>query len=265
MTPAHLGARGDGVEEIVEWATHDELLDPSHRRGERSWQCMGQRVLSIKSTTRGVAVRAGIHIAEVQKHPTLEIGQDESVSPEQLETLKQRVNDAVHDRLRGAYCKPDEHWLQAVIRRDPSIVGVEQPALREVPAWRPAASEKRWGRGFIDLLGLDGRGDIRVVETKLATNSDDLLILQGLDYFVWASAYADVVRERLGASDNSKIVVHYVAGASPEGNVHLSEHARRHAALLDIPHRFQAVPGWFTDPAKPTATSTLLAPGAVPR
>lgn len=264
MTPAHLGTRGDAVEAIVEWTTHHELLAPSHRRGERSWQCMGQRVLSIKSTTKGIAVRAGIHDEQLRKQPTLEISDDESVTPKQFETVRNAVAYGIRARLQGEYFKPDEHWLQAVIRRDPSIVGVEQPALREVPAWRPSASEESWGRGFIDLLGLDGRGDVRVVETKLAKNSDDLLILQGLDYFVWATAYGDVLRERLGASNQSEIVVHYVVGALPDGHVHLSTHARRHAAVLDIPHRFQVVKQWFTEPERSAATSNLLAPGEVP-
>jgi hypothetical protein len=42
------------------------------------------------------------------------------------------------------------------------------------------------GRGFIDLIGVDGHGDIRVVETKLAGNLDDLLILQGCHWWVGA-------------------------------------------------------------------------------
>jgi hypothetical protein len=53
-TPAHLGARSDAVYDLVEWATKEPLLDASHRRGERSWHCMGQKVLSIKGTTIGL-------------------------------------------------------------------------------------------------------------------------------------------------------------------------------------------------------------------
>ena len=64
---------------------------------------------------------------------------------------------------------------QAVIRRDPAIAGVEQPALRALPAWRPRSNRQGVGRGYIDLAGLDGNGNVRIVETKLATNADDLL------------------------------------------------------------------------------------------
>jgi hypothetical protein len=260
--PAHLGDRSDPIEQLVEWATRESVLDPGHRPGERSWHCMGQRVLSIKSTTDGLAVRAGIHTQA--GNPPLPIVKGEGLTASQLAMIQDRVRAGVDARLSGEYRKPDEHWLQAVIRRDPSLVGVEQPALREVPAWRPNASDKTWGRGFIDLLGVDGHGDLRVVETKLAKNSDDLLILQGLDYFLWSTAYGDVVRERIGAPNRSRIVVHYVVGASPGGAVHLSVHARRHVEVLDIPYRFQIVTDWFTDPLGADARATLLDRGAVP-
>jgi len=63
------------------------------------------------------------------------------------------------------------------------------------------------GRGYIDLLGVDGHGDIRIVETKLASNTDDLLICQGLDYYIWALAYRRILIDRLGAADRAKFRV----------------------------------------------------------
>jgi len=38
------------------------------------------------------------------------------------------------------------------------------------------------------------------VETKLASNQDDLLVFQGLDYYVWARAYREVLVRRLALS-----------------------------------------------------------------
>ena len=66
-------------------------------------------------------------------------------------------------------------------------------------------AHREWGRGFVDLLGLDGHGDIRIVETKLATNDDELLIFQGLDYYIWAQAYRATLRDRLGASPHATV------------------------------------------------------------
>ena len=62
--PAHLGRGSAGVTELVDWATAQDSLDPSHRRGERAWQCLGQRVLSIKRSKSGIAVTAGIHYSK---------------------------------------------------------------------------------------------------------------------------------------------------------------------------------------------------------
>jgi hypothetical protein len=47
--PARMGQGTDAVRDLVEWATKHPLLDPGHRRSERSWHCMGQRVLSMRS------------------------------------------------------------------------------------------------------------------------------------------------------------------------------------------------------------------------
>jgi hypothetical protein len=55
----------------------------------------------------------------------------------------------VHHRSIG----PTSTGSKAVILRNPTLVGVEQPALRELPAWRPTGEANEWGRGYIDLIG----------------------------------------------------------------------------------------------------------------
>src|SRR6266516_6228211 len=177
--PTHLGESPGAVYDLAEWATKEPVLDASHRRGERSWHCMGQKVLSIKATTTGLAITAGIHYSKPGKAPVpVAVSKGESLESEQLAAIKESVMEGVRARLTGSppIHRPDEHWLQAVIRRSPGLVGVEQPALRELPAWRPSGDPQSWGRGYIDLLGMDGHGDIRVVETKIATNPDALFV-----------------------------------------------------------------------------------------
>jgi hypothetical protein len=233
---------------------------------------MGQRVLSIRSSGGKLEIRAGIHTSDLEPHPVST--QNESGGPlsgASVQTIKEAVEEGIAARQSGKYHKPDEHWLQAVIRRDPTIVGVEQPVLRELPAWRPVAkpnksrSSESWGRGFIDLVGVDGHEDLRVVETKLAANKDELLFLQGLDYYIWSLAYQKVLRDRLGAPKRSEIVVHYVIGATPEGAIKLSEFAAAQAAALDIPWRLQTVTDWYRGPDEPgRSVSELLPPGKLP-
>lgn len=274
-TPTHLGSRSSTVQELVEWATTNSLLDASHRRGERAWHCMGQRVLSIRGTSQGVAVTAGIHYTNPKDAPiAFVLGPGETLTQDQLDSIKHEATAGANARLHGAppIHRPDEHWLQAVIRRDPSLVGVEQPALREIPAWRPRGGpsdepKKRWGRGYIDLIGVDGHGDVRVVETKIADNQDDLLILQGLDYYVWSQAYRDVLLTRLGVSHRAEFEIHYVIGDTTDGEVHLSKYTEALARSLDreVRWRFQTVHDWYHGPLHDQrARPCLLPTGGLP-
>ena len=270
-TPMHLGDRSDSVAQLVDWASRHRSLDPGHRKGERSWHCMGQKVLSIKGTkAKGLAIRSGIHYSDSAKAPTpLKVGPKQPLTEIEFGAIKTSVQAAAAERTAkgGKFHKPDEHWLQAVIRLHPELVGVEQPALRELPAWRPAGGEKTWGRGYIDLTGLDGSGDIRVVETKLARNSDDMLIFQGLDYYIWALAYEQALRVRLGAAKGARFVVHYVVGQNPtDQSVHVSGYAAAQAAALNIPWRCQVIRDWFSsDPdTAGAATADMLAEDELP-
>ena len=262
--PVHLGGDDEELAGFVERVSRDRELDPAHRRGERSWHYRGQRVLSIRRMKEGLVVRAGIHSSEPGSGFSVKLAPGHPFTSAMEREVWDHVRTGIEARRVGQYKHPDEHWLQAIIRRRPELVGVEQPALREVPAWRPTATEKHWSRGYIDLLGLDGVGDVRIVETKLSENSDEMLVLQGLDYYIWAQAYADVLRERLGAPKKAELVVHYVIGARPDGAVHVSPHARRHADLIDIPWRFQVISSWFDPDASRAVEAKLLPEGQVP-
>lgn len=252
LTPAHLGGATNGVWQLVERATTDPALDHGHRPGERSWHCAGQRVLSMCRIAGGVRILAGIHYSGAKQPLKKELADGEILSDDEMTTIYAAIEDAKSVRLHPGdqqIHKADEHWLQSVLRARPNVVGVEQPAMREVPAWRPHDAPARWGRGFLDLVGLDGHGNIRLIETKLATNSDDLLILQGLDYFVWAKAYETVLRSRLGAPKGADFELHYVLAAnSSNDDIKPSPCTRPLAAALDsddIAWRFQTVHHWF--------------------
>ena len=255
----------------MEHVTRDHRLDHGHRKGERSWHFAGQRIVSIRPSSTGVAIAAGIHYSGTNAPTPLILRPGEALDDARLNEILHTIDDAIARRRAGAppIHRPDEHWLQAIIRRDPALVGVEQPAFREVPAWRPRDSGKEWGRGYIDLLGLSGHGDIRVVETKLADNADDLLVLQGLDYYVWARAYEQALRARLGASAKARFELHYVLGASgTTGKVKISPCTRPLVEALDtaaVRWRFQTVHDWFRAPDEPGTThATLLDPDEVP-
>ncbi|MGY1709106.1 PGN_0703 family putative restriction endonuclease [Geodermatophilus sp. SYSU D00758] len=263
-TALHLGSRAGVVDLLVDWATRDPRLDSAHRQNERSWHCTGQRVLSVRGRRGGMRVLAGVH-GSTEDHAPLALDLDSGtrLTDEQLAEVQAAVETGIARRLQpgeGSLHRPDEHWLQAVLRRRPHLVGIEQPALREVPAWRPRDTPGQWSRGYVDLLGLDGHGDLRVVEIKLATNDDALLVLQGLDYLTWAHAYRDVLADRLGGSPAARLVLDLVVGADATGQVALSRYsAALLAALADeVAWSVQAVTDWFGPDADPSVVSPAM-------
>ena len=73
-----------------------------------------------------------------------------------------------------------------------------------------------------------------------------MFFLQGLDYYVFATAYRDVLLEWLNAPRTADLVVHYVLGASPgTAKARPSPFVRAQARALDIPWRFQEIYDWF--------------------
>ena len=145
-TPKHLGARSNAVYDLVEWATTEPLLDASHRRGERSWHCMGQKVLSIKATTIGLAITAGIHYGKPCEAPAPVTvikgnGSDRRSWPRSRDGWKRRPRRGSPDRprsigrmSRGSY-KP---FLHHVTKGRPIAV---RPVKLPVPQRAPRTLE----------------------------------------------------------------------------------------------------------------------------
>jgi hypothetical protein len=247
--PLHLGERGAGVDSLVEWATVHPWLDSAHRPQERSWHCFGQRVLSIAARQARLEVRAGIHGTGDEQPVLVLIDDGAQLSDDEVLLIEEAASEAIFRRVRGDRRRPDEHWMQSVIRSDPGLVGVEQPALREVPAFRAADRPGQWGRGFVDIVGLDGHGDIAIVETKLAGNPDDLFAFQGLDYFIWAKAYLAGLQERLGAPVNANPTLHYVLGESEDGARRMTPRSEVVARSLDLDAEVSVLRDWFNPPS----------------
>jgi hypothetical protein len=234
-TALHLRDRAKWVTELVDLATSDQRLDAAHTQAERSWHHRGQRVLSVVRAAGGVRVRGGIHHSSADRAPrtwTL----DGPLPTSWLAEIQQAIDAAVASRSDGddpAIRRDDEHLLQSVLRRSPAVVGIEQQAMREVPAWRPTDTARRWARGYVDLVGLDSNGDVLVTETKLEKNADPLFVLQGLDYLIWAHAYRSALVSRLGAAEDARIRLALVIGANSGGAPRVPSYTRALAAALD--------------------------------
>jgi hypothetical protein len=87
--------------------------------------------------------------------------------------------------------------MEATELRDLGLIQVD----REYPAWRADGAP-----GYIDFLGMDERGQLHVVETKIG--SDAMLVSQALDYATWVRAHASAIRRDLRWPDGDDTVVH---------------------------------------------------------
>ena len=254
-TALHLGDRAGWVTSLVDWATRDSRLDPAHRQSERAWHHRGQKVLSMTRSREGVRVVAGIHYSDedrAPKRPPLTGPMTEA----ELVEIQEAVGVAVRERSEGddaAIRRDDEHLLQSVLRMFPSAVDIEQQVMREVPAWRPTDNVKPWARGYIDLMGLDGNGDIVIAETKIEKNADPLFVLQGLDYYIWAQAYRSALVNRLGAAESARIRLNLVVGAHSAAAPRIPRYTAALARALDenVIWSAQLIRNWAEPDASP--------------
>jgi hypothetical protein len=109
--------------------------------------------------------------------------------------------------------------------------------LREFPAWRPGSTRS----AYIDFLAKDDNGRVHVVETKIG--ADAMLVLQGLDYWLYCRANHEKVNQALGATSPRPPVIDYVVAPSKPGGAPISIYTAAQAEALhrDIEWRFVVV------------------------
>jgi hypothetical protein len=265
----HLRDRTAWVAELMLWAGAQPDLDPSHREATRSWQCRGTCVLKLRRdrATHGIVITAGIDYEDKTRADaarafaiTAPLTKDQFTKVTAIVTAA--VHAKLHDHVAGG---ENEHWFQAMLRRAPTVLRLEQPVLREIPAWRPhrdptTTNPSGCGRGFVDLVGLDALGDLHIVETKVG--GDDRLVLQGVDYLAWARVHKVSLTSRLNCRRDVPMRIHYVVGDDKLGTVRIDRYARAQALALkpDIHWQFSAVTGWRQNKIKVTA----YPPGELP-
>lgn len=240
--PLHLGESSERVRRLVEWATAEPELVPVHRRDVRAWSINGQRVLTIQGKSK-TKIKAGI---DAQSSPADVTVINAALTDEQFTKIADRVAASMSDAKNKKHGSFAEHHLQTLLRRRPEILLLEHPLVRELPAWRPSGGGRQLGRGFIDLIGLDANGDITIVETKIGR--DDMLVLQGLDYWIWATASDNkkALASRLHTSDNAEVRLLFAVAGKDGATPALGTRERHHLNLLDddIPWRVALIEDW---------------------
>ena len=225
----------DWIASLVAWA--DAELTPTHRPSYLSWHCQGRKVLEVQRTGSMINVVAGTQYKDAADRDLpmpIRIQVETHLSELQEQQLKDAIERAIVDRQSRLDDANMEHRFQAALAASPQSLGY-QLVRREVPA-------KRAGRGYIDFLATSETDQLIVVETKRGRDSQ--LVLQGLDYWLWATAHnerdADLANA-FGVSPKEPVQIDFVLDA----RVHpiVSPYTAAQAEALDgsISWRFRAV------------------------
>jgi hypothetical protein len=254
------------VSDLENWADTEPELIACHEKSHRTWRCQGLILLSIQRQGKGLLVKSGVHYSKA----TLGTPLPDSVSfigrnliPEELSTIKTRVQDGIKDKLAGHPGGYSEHWMQATLARYPANAGWSGPhgLEREFPAKRPGG-----GTAYIDFLRLDDDATLHIVETKIG--HDEMLILQGLDYWIWAQSNATLLASHFKIDKITHIVIDYVVGTKDGHSPAASQHAlispyapaQLEAMSQDIDWQVHLCTGWATT----SPAMTALGPHTIP-
>lgn len=243
-----LGERRGWVAELITRADSDPALVEAHRDSYLSWHCAGRQVLSIRRATGGLLATCGVDYSAHrgdQPPPTV-LCLSGLLEPDELDAAWRAVEQAVSRRQDRADDEDLEQRLQARLATPEGLAALGLThVIREVPASRPT---KR--RAYIDLVGVDAGGHVHVIETKVGL--DAMLALQGLDYWTWATAYRDDLRDLLrdrglGVAKSPDLLLRFVVvtSADEQDPADLRYLAPQVEALAGrIPWRIGAVHGW---------------------
>lgn len=236
-----LGAMTVWVERLVGWAESIPELVAAYRSSYLAWHCRGRKVVGIRRSRSGLTVTAGIHSSKTESPPLAEPISG-PIPPEVFHRVTSAASAAIADRLAGIDVGNAEHQLQERVAQERRRLGLRH-VVREFPAMRPVGQ-----RGFIDFLAVGHDRRLHVVETKIGP--DPMLVLQGLDYWIWASAH----RSALGAHLTEKLeadidlekppVIDFVIGAKVGQYQHPITASVVSALDGAIPWRFHTVDHW---------------------
>lgn len=236
--------RSQWVAGLVDWAASRQF-DEAHRPSYLAWHVQGRMVLRIKRASEGLIVTAGVHhSAQFKAHPPQPI--TAPLTSAQLDTLQQAASKAAEDKIAGIDVANAEHELQETLAKQGAKIGLTH-LIREFPAFRPVNR-----RGYIDFLAVGTDGNLHVVETKIG--ADPMLAIQGLDYWIWATAHRHelishfVKNHGAKISKDAKVLIDFVVVEKAGRTVSPYTAAQVEAFDGAIGWRFHTIEGSTTGP-----------------
>lgn len=202
-TNAHdLGDRKTWVEPLLKWAEKANLAE-AHRKSYLAWHCQGRMVLRIWRGRGSVKVTAGVNYSTPREdRPTPTEDEFAGPAPETaIAALISAADRAVRNRRSGEDDENAEHRMQAALETAPEKIGVVA-MFREFPAIRKGR------RAYVDFLAVDDSKRLHVVETKIG--HDNEIVLQALDYWIWAKKHLTELSEHLDADHDVAPCIDFV-------------------------------------------------------
>lgn len=225
---------------LVDWLSERGGLVEDDRKSYRTWQYKGRQILTLRMSANDEAeLVAGVNYSEPK--PGLEpvvLRLSAPMTDVELALVQGAIDVACVRRDTGADQANAEHLLQEQLRTEWQLLGLKAAPLREVPVRRPV------GYGYIDLVGAGVDGRIHVIETKLGPF--DRLVIQGLDYWVWATANAPALAEALDLPADAGVDVDYVVAEKNPGHGVIGSYTSGQAEALHgaIRWRFTTIRNW---------------------
>lgn len=236
---AHAYAKGaDWAIDLMDWVLTRRVAT-TVLKSYVAWHYQGRQVLKVKPVGSGLEISAGVQYRKPpidQPQPIVRVFPlDETPSAQALTQIQQSVDLAIENRRTGVDAGHEEHALQAALLPIFDRFGLKS-WLREFPAARPESK-----RAFIDYLGVDGRERLHVVETKIGP--DHMLVVQGLDYWMWVTAHEEAFQQQFRLSKPAPAEIDFVV-AEKGSLVHPLTKTQAAALVDEIDWRFHVVSGW---------------------
>jgi hypothetical protein len=240
-----LGDRNEWVAPLRAWLADQADTVYAPRCAYQSWLFLGRSVLRIRSTHKGLRIEAGVdysHPRKDQREPTT-FNVSGLIDAGTRHLIQEAVTHAVAERREDRDPKSEEHRLQAAVAAaDLSGNLFTRIREREFPALRWKGNRRL--RGYIDLLGVGASpATINIIETKLG-DDDDMLVLQGLDYYIWAEAHRKDVTGHLGVDRDTPMQIDYLTDAKDAESLHAYVRPQVRALARDVRYQFHHAAAW---------------------
>jgi hypothetical protein len=208
----HLRDRKPWVAALEAWADNHPRLQHAHRQGYRAWVCDGLMLLRIQRSRDGLLITTGVGCSRpIGKQRAADRWSISApLSTTDFDAIRSRVSAGVTDRLAVDDSSYGEQLVQASLVRHAHDIGWNgTEPIRDFPVLRPGGDA-----GLIDLLWLDDDACLHIVTTRV--DSDDLMVLQGLDHWIWANANRAQIAKFLAVPEIAGIKLDFLV-AEPNG------------------------------------------------